>query len=370
MQKLPVYLYSNLFNIQLDLDAGVREVNDKMYQRELVIQKGLKNKIQLQFKNSDQKNVRVAALGSVATTVTTSTNVIQLADAKTVKEGMYIDSAFVKPNTFVSNISNNTVTISNLDPVFDPELGEFLSPIIAPIPAGTELNFKHNFVFSMFDSIQQRMVLQKSVEILDDGTTTATRGLALLELTETDTRELDKSFYTFGVTLNDKDGTNIPSYSNTYYGINGTVKIAGDLWPTLKDSIEITQFQIYINRDDQLYEFYTGNLKAYPELTQTTTAAMYFDNFTGTVLVQATLENSPGNFANYATVETKTYTNFTGVDYANIEGSWTDVRIKWIPAASDLVGNLNYYSAQMPGNPTTGTAHYPNGKIDKVLYRN
>jgi hypothetical protein len=370
MQKLPVYLYSNLFNIQLDLDAGVREVNDKMYQRELVIQKGLKNKIQLQFKNSDQKNIRVAALSEVVSTATTSTNTLELASAKSVRAGMLVDSEFVKLGTFVSSVDENIVTISNLNPVFDPELGEFLSPVVESIPPGTILNFKHNFTFSMFDSLQQRMVLQKSAEVLDDGVTTATRGLALLELTENDTRELDKSFYTFGVTLSDTDGANIPSYSNTYYGINGTVKIAADLWPTLKDSVEIKDFQIFINRDNQLYEFYTGNLKAYPELGQTTTAAMYFEDFTGTVQIQVTLENSPGTFANYATVETKTYTNFTGVDYANIEGSWTDVRIKWIPAASTLPGLLNYYSAQMFGNPTTGTAHYPNGKIDKVLYRN
>jgi hypothetical protein len=59
MQKLPVYLYPNLFVIQLDLDNTVRGINNTMYQRELKIQKGLKNKVQIQFKNSDQKNIRI-----------------------------------------------------------------------------------------------------------------------------------------------------------------------------------------------------------------------------------------------------------------------------------------------------------------------
>jgi hypothetical protein len=96
---------------------------------------------------------------------------------------------------------------------------------------------------------------------------------------------------------------------------------------------------------------------------------MYFTNYTGTVEVQATLDNAPSNFGNYATLDTRTYTNFTGVDYANAEGSWSDVRVKWYPDNSDLPNNLNFYSPEMPGNPTPGTANYPNGKIDKLIVR-
>lgn len=56
--KLPVYLYANLYEIVLDLDNNNR-INRIMYQRNLTLQKGVKNKIQLQFKNSDQKLLSV-----------------------------------------------------------------------------------------------------------------------------------------------------------------------------------------------------------------------------------------------------------------------------------------------------------------------
>jgi hypothetical protein len=60
MQKLPVYLYTNRYSVILDLDNN-RGVNNVMYQRNLIFQKGLKNKVQIQFKNSDQKPVDVSS---------------------------------------------------------------------------------------------------------------------------------------------------------------------------------------------------------------------------------------------------------------------------------------------------------------------
>ncbi len=56
MNKLPIYLYSNKLDVILDLDQN-RSIHKIMYQRKLKIQKGFKDSIQIQFKNSDQKPV-------------------------------------------------------------------------------------------------------------------------------------------------------------------------------------------------------------------------------------------------------------------------------------------------------------------------
>ena len=369
MQKLPVYLYPNLLTVQLDLDSTVKGVNNTMYQRELKIQKGMKNKVQIQFKNSDQKAVRIKASTALAQAASTTTVDIVVTNSAGIQTGMLVNCNGIAPGTFVSAVADNVVTLDSLTPSYDPFNDSFNSVILNAISSGTSISFNHNFVFSMFDAEQQRMVLQKTLDIVDDGVSTSTRGVALLELVETDTRNLDTSYYTFGVTLMDKDGANLPAYSNTYYGINGTVRLTHDLWPTLKDNQTIAAFQRYANETTNLYQFYTGNLRAYPDLTQTTTAAYYLNNFTGTVRVQGTLDNSPGTFANYVTLSEKTYDGYTGVDYANAEGNWNDVRVEWIPNASTLYGLHNYYSPQMPGNPTPGLDYWPNGKIDKVLYR-
>ncbi len=365
MQKLPVYLYPNLMTVQLDLDNNTR-IDRTMYQRDLKLQKGLKNKVQIQVKNSDQKTVRIKAAATTTQPISTSSTEIFLDSVTGIVAGMTVNSDNVLAGTYVSEVTTNSVIVSNLNPVFDPSQDQFLSPIITTINSGTSIAFNHGFVFKMFNANEQRLVLEKELEILDDGISTATRGIALLTLTENDTKSLSSGYYKFGITLTDSDGGNLPTYSNTYYSIDGTVHLTHDLYPTLKESQTVLSFQRFANEQTALYEFLTGNLRAYPELTQTTTAALYFDNFTGTVLIQATLDNSPGTFGNYVTLETRTYSGFTGVDYANAEGSWSDVRIKWIP---DTDGTYNYYSPQMPGNPTPGTAYYPNGKVDKVLYR-
>ena len=371
MQKLPIYLYSNLFSVQLDLDDDITRTHETMYQRELKLQRGLKNKVQLQFKNSDQKLVRILAASSTVGAATSASNLLTVADASNIQVGMLVNNDSVTAGTYISAIDSNTLTLDNLDPQYDADLGQFLSPITETITSGTAVTFNHNFVFSMFDAEQNRMVVQKTLEVIDNGVTTATRGLAVLSLTENDTRELHNGYYNFSVTLTDNDGSSIPAYSNTYYNIAGVARLTSELVPVLKDSLETAAFKYFANRDVEpnRYEFYSGNLRANPEMSQATTIAMYFTNYTGTVDVQATLDNAPSNFANYATLETKTYTNFTGVDYANAIGIWSDVRVKWYPDNSDLPNLLNFYSPEMPGNPTPGSAYYPNGKIDKVLVR-
>ncbi len=370
MQKLPIYLYSNLLTVQLDLDFNQRTHN-VMYQRELKLQRNMKNKVQLHFKNSDQKNIRILAATNTVGTASTTSNLLTVVDASNVQVGMLVNSDNVTAGTYVSEINSNILTLANLDPLYDADLDQFLSPIINPITSGTNITFNHNFVFSMFDAEQNRTVVQKTLEIVDDGVSTATRGLAVLSIFDDDTRDLHNGFYNFSITLGDKDGERLPAYSNTYYDIRGTARLAGDFVPVLNPGIETSSFKYFANRDAEpdRYEFYSGNLRANPESSQLTTVAMYFTDYTGTVEIQATLDNAPSNFGNYATLETKTYTNFTGVDYANAEGIWSDVRVKWYPDNSTLPNLLNFYSPEMPGNPTPGTAHYPNGKIDKLIVR-
>lgn len=278
MQNLPVYLYSNTFNILLDLDATVRGVNQVMYQRDLTIQKGVKNKIRIQFKNSDQKRI----------------------------------------------------------PIYNTQ----------------------TFVFSMYDAINQRLLLEKPLDILDEGTT-STRGLALLTLSESDTLDLDKSLYNFSVRLADPEGGWLPTYSNTYYGIKGTLHLLEDVYPILQPSQEIVEFQKSFNAEITLYEHKSGNIYAYPEYNGNTalhTAAIYMNAFRGTVYIQGTLSNTPANFGKYVTLEQRNYEDpFTGIDYVNFNGKFTYIRFMYVPKKS-------------PEDPDNDNPVYY-GNLSKILYR-
>jgi hypothetical protein len=277
MQNLPVYLYANKLDVTLDLDATIRGVNQVMYQRDLTIQKGIKNQVRVQFKNSDQKKVSIG----------------------------------------------NTQT----------------------------------FVFSMFDTINQRLVVNKDLEVIDTGTT-STKGLALLTLTESDTLDLDRTSYQYSIKLLDADGTYTPAYSNTYYGMAGTLHLKSDIYPVLKDSTVIDTFNITYNDSIFKYEHKSGNIYANPEYNGNNalhTVAMYLTGYKGTVYIQGTLDNSPGSSGNYSTISTHVYDGRTGIDYVNFNGIYSYIRLMHVPATAPTESNND--------NPDYF------GSFDKALYR-
>jgi hypothetical protein len=279
MQVLPIYLYQNNLDVILDLDPTIRGVNRIMYQHDLKIQKGLKNKVRVQFKNSDQKRI---------------------------------------------NISNT-----------------------------------QTFVFSMYDAIDRRLLLEKELTVLDTNTT-STRGLAELTLSESDTVDLDKTSYTYSVKYIDpNDGTYLPAYSNTYYGINGTLHLYEDIYPVLQPSQVVSDLQISFNVSTDLYEYKSRAIYASPEYNGNSalhTAAFYLDRFKGTVYVQATLNNDPDYLSSYSTIKTINYNGYTGIDYVNFNGVYSYINILVVPARGPL--DLNNRDNQSY-----------RGTFDKFLYR-
>lgn len=277
MQNLPVYLYNNTLDILLDLDETVRGVNRTMYQHDIKVQKGIKNQVRVQFKNSDQKKIRIY----------------------------------------------NTQT----------------------------------FVFSMYDALNQRLIIEKPLTVLD-AATTATKGLALLTLNESDTLDLDRSSYNFSIKLLEPDGTYTPTYANTYYGMVGTLHLLNDVNPVLQDSTVIQNFTKIYNDSIQLYEHKSGNIDAHPQFNGNTalhTIALYMTNYKGTVYVEGTLDNSPGSSGNYAPIVSKTFTGNTSLAYLNFNGIYSFIRIVHVPAKG-------------PTDPDNDNPAYY-GSFDKALYR-
>jgi hypothetical protein len=282
MQKLPVYLYTNLFEVTLDLDDNIG-IHQTMYQRPLKIQKGVRNTVQLQFKNSDQKRINIST-----------------------KE----------------------------------------------------------FVMNVFDETTHNLVMTKNVAILDDGSTSTyavLRGLGEVTFSEGDTLDIDAKTYKFSIVKLEDDDSYSPAYSNTYYDVSGTIEVKNDAYPTPKQSVEITNFQRTFNSDisKRWWEWYSGNIRAYPELKSNNalhTVGFYLTGYRGRVIVEGTLENSPGFYGNYAIISEKLYsTRFTGIDYANFNGVFTNIRIRYIPAVNPL-------DLQNTDTSYTGT-------FDKLLYR-
>lgn len=265
MQILPIYLYANKLDVTLDLDATIRGVNQVMYQRDLTIQKGIKNQIRVQFKNSDQKRI---------------------------------------------SVSTSTL-----------------------------------FVFTMFDAINQRTMLEKALEVLPE--TTTSKGMALLTLNESDTIDLDKSSYTYSVKQRDTDGTYTAAYANTYYGMNGTLHLSTDVYPVLQDSTTINTFIPSFNTQLSLYSYSSGNIYVYPEFKGNSglhTMVFYMTAFKGIVNIYGTLNNSPAStpfslITTFSLILSRTYDGTTSIDYVTFEGVYTYIRVAYRPDTGPIDPN-------------------------------
>jgi len=108
MLSLPIYLYPNTTDVVLDLDPTTRGVNNVMYQRDLVIQKGVKNKIRIQFKNSDQKLLQISNTGTYVFTMFDAINQRQLLE----KTLIVLDDSFTTSTIQDQFAIGNTLSFS------------------------------------------------------------------------------------------------------------------------------------------------------------------------------------------------------------------------------------------------------------------
>jgi hypothetical protein len=346
MQNLPIYLYANQFDVILDLDSGIQGVNRVMYQRDLNIQKGIKNRVRIQFKNSDQKKIAVS---------NTATYVFSMFDA--VNRRLLIE----KPLTILDDSQTLYTGATQTD-------------------IGTALSFNDTSMLTIGQTVTgygiaantaivgittSTVTLNRSTIFPVSSSTALTvctpglQGVGELVLTESDTMDLDISEYQFTVKYQDPaDGTYLPAYANTYYTVAGQLKVLQDIYPVLQPSQEVISFNSSFNADSNLYEHKSGNIYAYPEFNSNAglqTVAMYMTGYRGTVYIQGTLDNSPSRFGRYATVATRTYNGYSGIDYVNFNGVFSYVRIMYVPAVAPAESTNN--------NPTFF------GSFDKVLYR-
>ena len=178
--------------------------------------------------------------------------------------------------------------------------------------------------------------------------------------TESDLNACESTYYKFGVKQLDDTGSYVPAYANTYYEMAGTLEVRHDLFPTLVPSQETTAFTTYYNADIgfQQHEYYTGNFDAHPEFKSNNalhTVAVYMTNYKGDILIEGSLDPDPTVFGDYATIQTRTYDDVTGIRYYNFNGIFSNIRVRYIPEKNPF------------DNQNDDPAY--RGTVDKVMYR-
>lgn len=195
-----------------------------------------------------------------------------------------------------------------------------------------------SFVFKVFDRYTNNEVIEQALTIIDDGTDFGIKGLASVTLDGTQTRNLITGLYEYSILQS--DGAEFTaSYIDGASSMKGNLEIVDGVVPKWIPSEELT----FLLNQDQIYT--AGPIAANRDGKGNNllhTFQFYFTNFTGTLVIKATMANSPT--LSYVDVQTLNYTNQSGTVAINL----TDMR------------NVNYFKFEYTG--TTGS-------IDKILFR-
>jgi hypothetical protein len=193
------------------------------------------------------------------------------------------------------------------------------------------------------------LIVEKIGTVLDDGSSTATKGHISFTITESDMLKLDQIFYHGVLKFTDTDSTVKVLYADTRYNAAIQFEVVGDTSPEFTASQSLTSFSLLGD------EWVSTTVDAQPNRNSNSalhTVAYYLTNFSGSIKVYGTMSDG----ASYGTdaqqtefylIDTQSYSEESNVQYVNFNGIHKRITIV----------------AQADDSSTVLTG------LDKVLYR-
>ena len=198
------------------------------------------------------------------------------------------------------------------------------------------------FEFNLIDTETNRSVLTRNLTIVDDGSSTSTKGQASVTLTEGDLLQLDAKFYNYSIREVATDGSRTVTFADTAYNSAGTAEVLTGGYPQFRESESIVNFTKSGATST------SSAIEARPGINNNSalhTIAVYPVNFAGTLTIQGTMVTTAPTDSDYFEISTNTITEADTIAYYNFTGVLQYVRFRW----SNDTGNT--------------------GVIDKILYR-
>ena len=205
------------------------------------------------------------------------------------------------------------------------------------------------YTFNIVDSESKKAVVTRNLKILDDGSTTSTKGTASVDITEGDLLPLDAKFYEYSIMEVLTDGSTLVTYADTNYVSAGSIEVLDGAYPQFTASTSVSNF----TASGGPLSNTSGAISSKPGNNNNKalhTIAVYTKNFSGSLRVQGTMTSSPAD-ADYFDITLDgqsspvTFSSSTTVTNYNFYGVYHYIRFSW-------------------ANDTGNT-----GIIDKILYR-
>lgn len=179
----------------------------------------------------------------------------------------------------------------------------------------------------IFDE-NKNLIIEHECTVLDDGSTT-TRGLFKVVITENDLLNVNSQFVNYVVYLLDNNSNKIITYTDTHFGMEGVMKISSEAFPGAKSSKTVATFN-KVNNNTEVW--ISETLEADPAINNNEglhTVAVYTNNYSGNITVQATLANQITEGTDWADITSITFNGSeTKPVPANFNGVFSHLRFK------------------------------------------
>lgn len=188
------------------------------------------------------------------------------------------------------------------------------------------------------------LVIEKDGVVQDDGSSAQT-GKFTVTITKNETLDLRDQYLSYTIYLAQTGEPDTITYTDTHFGNQGVIKLSSGAFPGVKSSKSITQFT---QSDINSQEYISETLDAEPGINGNSalhTAAIYSNSYSGTITVQATLENNVTEATDWA-------------DVASVSLDGTETQ----PVPVNFYGVFSHIRLLTSANPAN--------TINKVLIRN
>lgn len=183
--------------------------------------------------------------------------------------------------------------------------------------------------FNIISDEEASVVVSTPATVID-----ANAGVVTATVSELDLLDLNNRFYSYSVMVTDPlSGTEQVVYADESYGARGELELLSGHYPTFRRSIDVllpAPTAGVITTSAVVSDTPTRQQSAHH------TVQYYFDNFTGDVEVQVTLDALIPGPANWATLTTTTFTDQTANAYQNFDGVFSAVRFVITPVSGSV----------------------------------
>ena len=177
-------------------------------------------------------------------------------------------------------------------------------------------------VIMIFDE-NQRLVIQRDCTVLET-TTPSKVGMLNVTITENDLLNLKQQYLSYSIHIQDGDAKEL-TYSSSYFDNKGTIYLDGHSLPAPLESATLSTFT-----EETENNWCSESVDAQPAINGNSalhTVAMYFNDYSGDITVQGTLDNQIVGTTQWADIETASYQNNSTVEYINFNGVFSHVRV-------------------------------------------